>query len=59
MDNPSKNTEDSARGNCGSPAQDVSEGKDVSKQLRDHCDILANMWLLFALVQKKKKKNLP
>lgn len=30
---------------------EVSEGKNISKWLRDHsCNILAKMWLLFALV---------
>lgn len=39
--------------NCGSPAQEASEGTDISEWPRDHsCDILANVAAFFRLVLK-------
>lgn len=41
------------RVNCGSPAQEASEGTDISEWPRDHsCDILANVAAFLPLVLK-------
>lgn len=55
MDHTGRHREDSgdkSNADYDSLTLEVSEGKNISKWLRDHhsCDILAKMWLLFALV---------